>query len=102
MPLLGNIYCLLKTIYKLIAVLFFNMGFQVWQFCAKLVKTTMYVRHQILSKCFFSSGQTTSSILKFLMQNRNSTITPAMQYGVIVVVACLIITMQTSVRPTLF
>ena len=36
------------------------------------------------------------------MQNRNSNITPAMQYGVIVVVACLIITMQTSVRPKLF
>ena len=78
------------------------MGFQVWQFCAKLVKTTMYVRHQILSKWFFSSGQTTSSILKLFMKYRNGTITPAMQHGVTVVVACLIITMQTSVRPTLF
>ena len=33
------------------------------------------------------------------MQNRNGTITPAMQHGVTVMVACLIITMQTSVRP---
>ena len=36
------------------------------------------------------------------MQNRNGTITPAMQHGVTVMVACLIITMQTRVRPTLF
>ena len=35
------------------------------------------------------------------MQNKNGTITPAMQHGVTVMVACLMITMQTSVRPTL-
>ena len=36
------------------------------------------------------------------MQNRNSTLTPAMQHGVTVIVVCLIITMQTSVHLTLF